>query len=154
MRQHRLWQSTLQSTSFLAATSVLLRTGITEFRLDHHHGRFDVAPLVVVGKEIFLIELEVVPHFLEQTADAAGRIGLEHDVWGRADFRNRVMTFAPGVSFVERYLFHRELLGSRLHKRPNLRRITRVFAVNFDGSYHVGLYTRAKVELDRSAVLP
>src|SRR5437879_328014 len=33
---------------------------IPELALDHHHGRFDVGPLVVVGKEFILAEAEVV----------------------------------------------------------------------------------------------
>jgi hypothetical protein len=58
-----LWQSTLQSTSFLWATNVLLLTASPNLALiDGHESRFDVAALVVVGEKLVLIEAVEVIH--------------------------------------------------------------------------------------------
>ena len=46
--------------------------GITEFGLDHAEGRFGVAPLVVMGVELFLIEREEVERLLEQSTRRPG----------------------------------------------------------------------------------
>jgi hypothetical protein len=63
MTQQMLWQSTLQSTSFLWATNVLLLTASPNLALiDGHESRFDVAALVVVGEKLVLIEAVEVIH--------------------------------------------------------------------------------------------
>ena len=52
---------------------------VTELALDHHNGGFDIRSLVVMGQELFAVELKKVVHLLEESTHSTRGICLERD---------------------------------------------------------------------------
>jgi DNA mismatch endonuclease (patch repair protein) len=101
---------------FVASRDIRLAPhDVTELRLNHHHGRFDVGSLVVMGKELLPLELEVMERLAEQSTDAAGRIGLEHDVRRGPDLGDGLMRTRPEI--IVRQIVHKLGFRFRLHRR-------------------------------------
>src|ERR1017187_5162274 len=101
-----------------------------------------------------LIELKVVDGFLEQAADAAGRVRLERDVSLSAALRDLLEVFQAGISLVGADLANLESLPSVLDQREELRAVASVLVENADGSHHVRLHAASDMRLHPDALVP
>jgi hypothetical protein len=126
---------------------------IPELPLDRRENAFDVAALVIVGQELFPLELEVAEHLGEQTAHAARRVRLEGDERRSANVCDRLEILVAAIRLVGADFCHGEVFRRRLDERLELRAIASVLVQNANRRHAVRLRAASDMNLDPNALL-
>ena len=84
---------------------------VAELPLDGGKSALDIRTLMIMSKEFFLFELEVMEHFFEEPADGRGCVALQRDEAGAPALGDRLEVLRAGVGFVGGYLVDREALS-------------------------------------------
>jgi hypothetical protein len=132
----------------------LAAQGVAELPLHHRKGRFDIRPLVIVGKEILPVEHEVVVHVPPHTPAVSLVMVSKRDVGSRAQNRNGVRVHAAGVSLVSGDFGDSEVLSRRVQQWGQHRGVSRMAFVNLDCGDDIGFDSAHEMALDPIVLLP
>src|SRR4029079_15097631 len=108
----------------------------------------DVRPLVIVSEVLFLFELEIVEHLLEQPADATRRIRLECPEAGSAEPGHSLEVFQAGIRLVRSHFADGEVSSGILYQWDELRSVSGVLVQNSHGGHDVRFRAARDVNLD------
>lgn len=112
---------------------------VAEFGLNHHHGRFNVAALVIVREKLLSVEREVMEHLLPRRALAMHPccVGFERDVRSCVQGDDSLKVLRGDVSPVSQDLLDVEVFSGLGHQCRKYRSVIRLSVTDFDSSDNV-----------------
>ena len=126
----------------------LASQAVTEFTLHHGERRFDIGTLVVVGKKVGALELEVVIHLFPRSPAIAAMMRRKRDVRNGSHAGDRIGIAATCVTFIGGNFGNREVMGRCFAKRRQQGGIVGVAVLNLYGGNDVGFHSAHEMTLN------